>query len=346
MKTVLVAVATLVLGLVVGLILPRFAPTGDVVNPILDEVLPLPVEPVPEPPAPAPDPATLPAIAATEIPPGRDRFGAQQLAGLSIRSCWTRPAEFTTTPPGWMQRAPLSRFNAAETPIRPHPDLARLPGLIKFEQIRSPSGNAREHCAGVRIAPNWVLTAAHCVKGGSFDSLLIHPREDVAQQDARIIPVDNALCHDAWYSATSKFDDDIALLHVADATALDPLAIIPMEADGDVLTLSDFIGARFGGWSKNGDNRFLQGGPVAVNTLGNTYLTASPVEDFGPCVGDSGGPLFVDRPGGPITVGVLSAVTDDTCPPYGEAFYIRVKSYRSWIDRAIATCAQDGRFLC
>lgn len=344
MRTIILGLVMLMIGLAAGLALPRFSSTGDVVNPILDEVLPIRPEPVPTTPEPAP--ATRPAIPLSEMPPGRDRFGTQQLAGLSIRSCWTRPAEFTTTPPGWMKRPPLSAFNAAETPVRPHPDLSRLPGLIKFEQIRSPSGNAREHCAGVRIAPNWVLTAAHCVKTGAFDSLLVHPRNDVAEEATRVVPVAQALCHDAWFSQTGKFDDDIALLYVRASADLDPLPIIPTEHEADGLTLSDFLGARFGGWSKNGDNRFLQGGPVAVNTLGNTYLTASPVEDFGPCVGDSGGPLFIDRPEGTVTVGVLSAVTDDTCPPYGEAFYIRVKSYGRWIDRAMATCVQEGRFVC
>lgn len=331
MKSIFTLIFGVILGLAGATLALRLEPSRSLAAPLLDRVLPL---------------ATPPALSLADLPAGADRFSAGQLAGLGVRTCFARDPAYADAPPPWMVRPPLGPMNAAETAARPAPDLAALPGLLKLEQVRSPNGNAREHCAASRIAEHWFMTAAHCLKEGSFDTLLIAPKPDIAEESAVIMPVERALCNAAWYSGTGKFDDDIALLYVADTTALADLPVTPIERPADGFTVPDFSAPRFAGWGKNGDNRFLQGGPVMFDTFGTLFLTVSPVGDFGPCVGDSGGPLFAATPKGTRIVGVLSSVTDDACPPYGQAFYVRTRAFADWLDRAMATCRQKGRFVC
>jgi len=252
-----------------------------------------------------------------------------------------------------MQRRPLGPGNAAREPARPAPDLSDHPGLVKLEQILSPAGAQRHHCAATRIGKNWFLTAAHCVKfrghaASVYDMLIIAPQADVATADARILPVEGAVCHEAWYDQTNKFDDDVALVYVADTAGLADVPVARLDgADGFTLPPQAFERLYFAGWGKNGDNRFLQGGMLDLIALGETLVLADETGGFGPCVGDSGGPLYAAGGGRePVVAGVLSSVTNDACPPYDRAFYVRVKSFAEWIRGAMATCAQDGQFVC
>lgn len=270
---------------------------------------------------------------------------------FQIEPCFARNPSFEQQSPDWMARRPLGPLTSAKTPLRAVPDLNFLPGLVKIEQILSPSGNQRHHCAATRISRHWFLTAAHCVqmRGTSssvYDMIIVGPKADVLQEDAIIVPISGAVCHRAWYSQTGKFDDDIALVHVDDVSTLSGIEIAKLDLAEPELSLADITNARFAGWGKNGENRFLQGGPLNLVTFGETFIMANNGGDFGPCVGASGGPLFVDSEAGTRVVGVLSSVTTDACPPYDLAFYMRVKSFQSWIDRTTRICRQKGQFVC
>lgn len=275
------------------------------------------------------------------------------LAEHGLRACFSRNREYEQAPPDWMQRRPLGPGNAAREPARPPPDLSDHPGLVKLEQILSPAGAQRHHCAATRIGENWFLTAAHCVKfrgrpASVYDMLIIAPQADVATADARILPVEGAVCHEAWYDQTNKFDDDVALVYVADTAGLADVPVARLDgADGFSLPPRAFERLYFAGWGKNGDNRFLQGGMLELIALGETLVLADETGGFGPCVGDSGGPLYAAGGGRePVVAGVLSSVTNDACPPYDRAFYVRVKSFAEWIRGAMATCVQEGQFVC
>lgn len=288
-----------------------------------------------------------------QLPAGASALPADALAEHGFRACFSRNRDYALTPPDWMARNTLGPRSAAQQPTRTPPELEVHPGLVKLEQILSPVGTQRHHCAATRIAENWFLTAAHCAKfrgtaASVYDMIIVAPQIDTAGEDAIIVPVEGAVCHDAWYEQTNKFDDDVALLYVADPTPLSAVRIARLDgADGFSLPPSAFDQLYFAGWGKNGNNRFLQGGPLDLLRLGETLVLADQVDGFGPCVGDSGGPLYAA--GGerePVVAGVLSAVTNDSCPPYDRAFYVRVRSFIDWIETGMATCAQGGRFVC
>lgn len=269
----------------------------------------------------------------------------------SITTCFERNAFFQTSPPNWLKRDPLGPLTSAQIPAYPLPNPSAFPGMVKIEQILSPSGAQRHHCAATRIDRNWFLTASHCIKmkgdaGPVVDMLIVEPRTDVMQEDTRLFPIDGAVCHSAWYSRTGKFDDDIALVHVKNVAGLDDVAVAMLDTAAAPLSDGDYQNAYFAGWGKNGRNRFLQGSELSITMIGETFVLGDNRGAFAPCVGDSGGPLYVGRKGNPRVVGVLSSVTNDACPPFDRAFYTRVKTFEHWIRTAARLCHQDDRFVC
>ena len=274
-----------------------------------------------------------------------------ELAEFGLQTCFERDPEFVTTPPVWMSRAELGPNASARTAARPYPDLERFPGLVKIEQILSTGGSQRHHCAATRVAEHWFLTANHCVRmrGPSaqvVDMVIVAPAEDVMQPESVIVPISGAVCHSAWYSDTGKFDDDVALVYVEDVSDLSGVDIARTDAGEMPIQMTSGDEVYFAGWGKNGQNRFLQGGALTVRNVGETFIMADNSGEFAPCVGDSGGPLYLETDAGPRVVGVLSSVTMDACPPYDRAFYMRLKSFDVWMTRAMSICRQNGRFVC
>ncbi len=325
----------LLLGLVVGIGAGIFADRHPASRPVISDVWPG---------------ANAPRV---QLAAGAAALPQDKLAEHGLQACFSRNRDYALAPPAWMARDPLGPNSAARTPARTPPDLEIHPGLVKLEQILSPAGTQRHHCAATRIAENWFLTAAHCAKfrgtaASVYDMIIVAPQIDTASQDAVIVPVEGAVCHDAWYEETNKFDDDVALVYVADPAPLANVSVARLDgADGFSLPPEAFAELHFAGWGKNGENRFLQGGPLDLIKLGEALILADQTGGFGPCVGDSGGPLYAVGTGRePVVAGVLSAVTNDSCPPYDRAFYVRVRSFIDWIEAGMATCAQDGRFVC
>lgn len=273
------------------------------------------------------------------------------LQSLSMLPCYSRNAAFNDMPPSWMTRDELGPLSAQALPKRDYPDLRQMPGLVKLEQILSTGGTQKHHCAATRIGRNWFATANHCVmmRGAAtlvVDMVIVAPANDVMQPDTIIVPATAAICHWAWYNSTGKFDDDVALIYVEDVSRLDHVQIATMDSAAAPLPPSDYQNAYFAGWGKNGENRFLQGGRVSVTEIGETFIEVDNSGQFSPCVGDSGGPLYLYRDGQPRVVGVLSSVTTDACPPFGIAFYMRLKTYEDWVRHVMIMCIREGEFVC
>ncbi len=237
--------------------------------------------------------------------------------------------------------------------------LASFPGLVKMEPREILPGGAISsgHCSATRIATNWFITAAHCLDDDYDEVMLVASSETLSSPLAKRVQARASLCHAAYGGAGNNFVNDIALVRVADS-ALGDLASVPIAnfgATDKALVPFNYGQVSMAGWgltSFNGSlsNELLSADLVLTGT-GPAAIGVESVEGAGPCVGDSGGPLFVSEEDGTQTViGVLSVVeqnleTQQFCEGRYGARYTNLQGYDDWI-RGVMSACDNGTGLC
>jgi hypothetical protein len=174
-------------------------------------------------------------------------------------------------------------------------------------------GSRGNFCTGALIAPTLVLTAAHCVQPAAVYKIVEHG----ADQKPELRDVNSVAIHPAF-----------SMQAMTDHRATADVALVRLEAppkgkSAAVLGAPQLpigLGSRFTiagiGVTIRGEGS--SGGAVRVAALVATgrpgtlqIRLVDPVGQgtragLGACTGDSGGPVFEDRPGGPAIVGVIS----------------------------------------
>jgi len=142
-------------------------------------------------------------------------------------------------------------------------------------------------CSGTLIAPDVVLTAAHCVDLLPPESAAFGPQPGAPTDE---IPIVRAVAHPRFERATLAHD--IAILRLAyDADA--PPALLPDEALEEERIGSQVRIVGFGVFGVGGETDLRKrAGFSRVDTVDHDTFTLSG-EPSQPCVGDSGGPTFV-----------------------------------------------------
>lgn len=149
-------------------------------------------------------------------------------------------------------------------------------------------------CSGALIAPDVVLTAAHCVNifgpEGPYEIFL--GAELLPEPQGRFVQVAGAVLHPDYEPRTHAFD--VALLRLATPVEVPPIAL-PEPAS---LPLAQGTPARVLGFGDTKDANALAGrrrqGMLSVLEVTESAFRAGPAPSMS-CVGDSGGPVLVNN---------------------------------------------------
>lgn len=229
--------------------------------------------------------------------------------------------------------------------------LSAFPGIVKIEpRVREAGGIASGHCGATRIANNWLITAAHCVDEPYEEIRVIGEAENLRSPTAKITGASMAICHAGYTGGNNFYANDLALLRLSDAqvAAITNVPIARFGQTSRTLAPANYAAADMAGWGLTSSGGQLSAdllkAHLRVTGSGPAVISVSSQSGAGPCIGDSGGPLYVTEADGSKTVvGVLSVVelnraTGKFCDGEYGGRYTNLQGFTGWITEIMALC--------
>ena len=216
--------------------------------------------------------------------------------------------------------------------------------------------SATTACTGTLITPDVVLTAGHCLDPEPV--YVVIDTVDFRRTGGEAIRVKWSMAYPRWEDA---YDVGVVVLDRPATTA--PRAIAAACTVRERLVegaQAQLVGFGLSATSGTDPSSQLHEGTISIAdpacndpaacvpgvSPGGEFIAAAGGVDA--CFGDSGGPVYLDGPGGPALIGVVSRGLPVDGPPCGSgAVYVRADQVVPWIEQVTqetvqrTTCIED-----
>lgn len=241
--------------------------------------------------------------------------------------------------------APSAIINGQAVPT------GQQPWMVSIVQANITDDYQAQFCGGTVVAPQWVLTSAHCTLNehdkpfAAADLAVLSGRRQLSAHNGERIQVDRIVRH--WAFDNAAHSNDLALLHLSKAVNVAP---VKLNSDLRPDLETPRTEATVAGWGVTSSG---QGADILQSTqlpLVDKQRCQAFYEAYGltiqanmlcagyeagysdACAGDSGGPLLVwdAKSQEWVQIGIVSWGASCAQPgAYG--VYSRVASYSDWI---------------